>query len=50
MKKLIQTLYGLLEMTRALDFLGPLALRLHLVPAYGHITCGKLFSLLSCRC
>jgi uncharacterized membrane protein YphA (DoxX/SURF4 family) len=32
MKSLLATLHGLLESTRAVDFLGPLALRLYLVP------------------
>ena len=33
MKSLMSTLYKLLESTKAADFLGPLALRLYLVPA-----------------
>ena len=34
MKSLISTLYSLLESTKAADFLGPLALRLYLVPVF----------------
>ncbi len=34
MKDLLGKLYGLLEMTRAVDFLGPLLLRLYLVPIF----------------
>jgi uncharacterized membrane protein YphA (DoxX/SURF4 family) len=34
MKNLMEKLYSLLEMTKALDFLGPLALRLYLVPIF----------------
>ena len=34
MKALMTKLYELLEMTRAVDFLGPLALRLYLVPVF----------------
>lgn len=34
MNTLINRLYGLLESTRAVDFLGPLALRLYLVPVF----------------
>lgn len=34
MKSLFTKLYGLLESTRAVDFLGPLALRLYLVPVF----------------
>ena len=34
MNTLITRLHGLLESTRAVDFLGPLALRLYLVPVF----------------
>ena len=34
MKSLMSTLYSLLESTKAADFLGPLALRLYLVPVF----------------
>lgn len=34
MKSLLTTLHGLLESTRIVDFLGPLALRLYLVPVF----------------
>jgi uncharacterized membrane protein YphA (DoxX/SURF4 family) len=34
MKAITDSLYGLLEKTKALDFLGPLAMRLYLVPVF----------------